>query len=730
MAEIMTDHSPKAINPEELERIPSLQKQSNEQFRTICLEIEGMDCSDCALVIEHRLSRLPGVDQVKVDYAQQQVCVGYDPKKLKKSDLALRISQMGYSPVDQGIRRWLRHHRDLLTSLLAGIILLGTWIGENYLGLSFGVSFLLYGIVYVLTGLPTARHALASLRERHFDTDMLMLLAALGAAALGDFAEGGLLLFLFGLGHALEDKVLDRARQSVRALGDIMPRQALVERHGEQILAPIDQISLGDTIVVRPGERIPMDGIVIKGESLVNQAPITGESLPVEMGKGSMAYAGAINGEGVLNIKVDKLARDSTLARIMALVEQAQEQKSPSQQLVERFSTYYVPAVLLIAVLLILIPPVWGETFPVSFRRSMIFLVAVSPCALAIGAPAAILAGVAQAARNGVLVKGGLHLENLGLVETLVFDKTGTLTSGKPEVATIYPAKGWDEHKVLRLAAALEQNSLHLLAQAVMTEAERRNIQAPVVEQVQMLPGLGIKGKLDNEWVFAGNERLLRKVNINFDQEWKEKKIQAEARGESFIWIGLKGEVVGMITVSDLPRSESQAVLSRLRNLGVRKMLVLSGDSHAATQKISAQVGADEFQAGLLPEEKLQALQSIQQISGKIGMVGDGVNDAPALAAADVGIAIGGAGSDVALEAADVALMAANLEKLPFAVGLGKATRKIIIQNLSIAMTVIILLAAAALSGLAGIGPVVFFHEGSTLLVVFNAMRLLKFSSV
>lgn len=730
MAEIMTDHSPKAINPEELERIPLLQKQSNEQFRTICLEVEGMDCSDCALVIEHRLSRLPGVDQVKVDYAQQQVCVGYDPKKLKKSDLALRISQMGYSPVDQGIRRWLRHHRDLLTSLLAGTILLGTWIGENYLGLSFGVSFLLYGIVYVLTGLPTARHALASLRERHFDTDMLMLLAALGAAALGDFAEGGLLLFLFGLGHALEDKVLDRARQSVRALGDIMPRQALVERHGEQILAPIDQISLGDTIVVRPGERIPMDGIVIKGESLVNQAPITGESLPVEMGKGSMAYAGAINGEGVLNIKVDKLARDSTLARIMALVEQAQEQKSPSQQLVERFSTYYVPAVLLIAVLLILIPPVWGETFPVSFRRSMIFLVAVSPCALAIGAPAAILAGVAQAARNGVLVKGGLHLENLGLVETLVFDKTGTLTSGLPEVAAIYPAKGWDEHKVLRLAAALEQNSLHLLAQAVMTEAERRNIQAPVVEQVQMLPGLGIKGKLDNEWVFAGNERLLRKVNINFDQEWKEKKIQAEARGESFIWIGLKGEVVGMITVSDLPRSESQAVLSRLRNLGVRKMLVLSGDSHAATQKISAQVGADEFQAGLLPEEKLQALQSIQQISGKIGMVGDGVNDAPALAAADVGIAIGGAGSDVALEAADVALMAANLEKLPFAVGLGKATRKIIIQNLSIAMTVIILLAAAALSGLAGIGPVVFFHEGSTLLVVFNAMRLLKFSSV
>ncbi len=701
---------------------------SGKNIRKDCLEIEGMDCSDCALVIEHRLSRLPGISYVNVDYALQQVCVEYDPKKLKMSELGKRITQMGYLPVEHGIRRWIKQNRDLLNSVLAGILLFVAWVGDRFLGFPYWTSLSLYGCVYFLAGFSIAKHALSSLRQGHFDTHILMLIAAMGAALLSEFAEGGLLLFLFSLGHALEDRVLDRARQSVRALGDLMPRQALVDRNGTQKLMPIDQIVLGDTIIVRPGERIPMDGLVISGETSVNQAPITGESFPVEKIKGSRVYAGSINGEGVIHFDVDKLARESTLSRIMVLVEQAQEQKSPSLQLVERFSRYFVPTVLLMAILLMIIPPLLGEAFSVSFHRSMVFLVAVSPCALAIGAPAAILAGVAQAAHHGILVKGGLYLEKLGLIDTLIFDKTGTLTTGQPRVSDVFPAQGWVEDQVLSMAAALEQSSLHLLAKAVMSEAEQRNIHPPHVEQSQMLPGLGVKGMLDGEWIFVGNERLLKRQEIEINADWIEKRAQAEARGESFIWVGAKGSVIGMITVADTPRRELQTVIPKLRSLGIQKMMVLSGDSYAATQKISKEIGADGFQAGLLPEEKLNAIQNVRQTADKMGMVGDGVNDAPALAAADVGIAMGGAGSDVALEAADVALMAANLENLPYAIALGRKTRKTIIQNLLIAVLVIIMLAIAAINNWAGIGLVILLHEGSTLLVVLNALRLLKFS--
>jgi Cd2+/Zn2+-exporting ATPase len=357
----------------------------------------------------------------------------------------------------------------------------------------------------------------------------------------------------------------------------------------------------------------------------------------------------------------------------------------------------------------------------------MVFLVAVSPCALAIGAPAAILAGVAQAARNGVLVKGGLHLENLGLLSALVFDKTGTLTMGSPSVASIVPVKGWSEHEVLRLAAAVEKKSHHILGQAVVAEAEQRMLRLPDVDQVQKMAGLGAKGLLDGKWVYVGNQRLLEQVNIHQDQAWLHQKEKAEDRDESFFWVAMDERIVGLITLSDPVRAESKNVLSKLRKLGVRELVILSGDSYQATQKIASEVGADDFKAGLMPEEKLDAIQALKRSYAKVGMVGDGINDAPALAVADVGIAMGGAGTDVALEAADVALMAANLEKLPYAIALGRATRKIIIQNLVIAMTVIIVLATVALGGLAGIGLVVLFHEGSTLLVVFNALRLLKF---
>lgn len=698
------------------------------QHRKAVFTVDGIDCSDCALVIEHRLSRLPGVFHVDVDFGRQQVQVEYDARKLSETELIRRIAQMGYVPVENGLKGWVSENRNLMISVLTGVLLLFTWLGEKYAGIPAWISIPLYTIIYIFAGYPIARHAISALRRRHFDTDLLMLLAAAGAAFLGDFAEGGLLLFLFSFGHTLEDRVLDRARKAVRALGELMPRVAMVKKNDGQVLLATDQVGLGDIVIVRPGERIPMDGIVTSGVSSVNQAPITGEAFPVDKSQGSKVFAGSINVEGVLEYQVDRLARDSTLARVMTLVEQAQAQKSPTQRLVERFSRIYVPLVILSVVLLLTIPPFWGEAFHISFRRSIVFLVAVSPCALAIGAPATVLAGVAQAARNGVLVKGGLHLENLGLLDTIVFDKTGTLTQGTPKVTRIIPGMGWNEYEVLRLAAGLEKNSLHLLAKAVIVEAEHRDLSIPDAELIQMLPGLGTKGVLNGELILLGNERFLESAGIQLEPLWLTHKSQAEGQGESFFWIVSRNMVAGMITLSDTLRAESKEVLADLRDLGVQEILILSGDSYQATQKIALQVGVNDFRAELMPEEKLEILRSARQRDRKVGMVGDGINDAPALAAADVGIAMGGAGTDVALEAADVALMASSLEKLPYAVSLGKATRRIIIQNLVLAISVIVLLGGTALGGWAGIGPVVLLHEGSTLLVVLNALRLLRFS--
>lgn len=691
------------------------------------IQVDGMDCSDCAFVIEHRLSRLPGVKKVDVDYGQQIVFVEYDSKKLSFSDLSKSISQLGYLPVVKGVRAWWKSNQDILFSVLAGLVLFSTWLGEIVFDLPRWLSLSGYSLVYILVGSHIVRHTFSALLKGRFDTHLLMVLAAAGAAILGDLAEGGLLLFLFSLGHGLENKVVNRARKAIRALGEFMPRQALVQIGSEQKILPTDKINPGDIVIVRPGERIPMDGSIIQGESSVNQAPITGESLPVEKYAGSKVFAGTINGEGVLEIQVDKLARDSTLARVMSLVEQAQALKSPSQQLVERFSKYFVPFVLITSILLILFPFLLGDPFSSSFRRSMIFLVAVSPCALAIGTPAAIMAGVAKAAHNGVLIKGGVHLENLGLLTKIIFDKTGTLTMGLPKVQGIYPSEWWTECQVLGLAAAIEKNSNHLLAKAVLTEAKLRSIQISDAEQVRLLPGLGAQGLIHGNWLFVGNDKLLAREKIKPDENWLKQKTQVDATGYTYFWVGGRDGIIGMITLSDSLRSESKKVIDHLKELGITDLQVLSGDNELATRSIAEQVGIQDFLAGLMPEEKLKQVSRSQREQKIIAMVGDGINDAPALAAADVGIAIGGAGTDVALEAADVALMAANLDKLPFSIALGRQTRKVIFQNLGISFSAILILGVIALGGWSGMGPVVLFHEGSTLLVVLNALRLLNF---
>jgi Zn2+/Cd2+-exporting ATPase len=690
------------------------------------INIDGMDCSDCARVIEHSVGRLDGVVNVSVNYAAQKMRLEYDAQKMDRKSVEKRVRSLGYQIPVGGVRSWYQKNHELIFSLAAGLWLLAGWLGQSMLDLAAPTALAFYLAAYFLGGWGISRHAWHALKERRFDTDLLMVVAAIGAAILGDFAEGALLLFLFSLGHALEERALDRARAAVRALAELTPKTALIRRNGAEIEMPVEQLELEDVVIIRPGVRVPVDGMILSGQSGVDQSPVTGESLPVDKSPGDKVYAGSINGEGALEAQVTRLAKDSTLARVMKMVEEAQTQKSPTQQLTERFERWFVPGVLVADALLIAIPPLFGVPFQESFLRAMTLLVAASPCALALGTPAAVLAGVAQAARNGVLVKGGAHLENLGRLKAIAFDKTGTLTHGRPEVTDVIVYEG-DVSQILRLAAALESRSAHPLAQAVVRAAQFRGLSLLEVGEVESITGRGLHATIDNQSVLIGSPALMDDSGVGISESQHNQLEQLQDNGKTTILVALDSKLTGVLALADTLRLDAVGSIARLAQIGVDKTILLTGDNARVAAAIAQQAGVSDFRAGLMPEDKAEAMRSLAQTLGEVAMVGDGVNDAPALANASIGIAMGGAGTDVALETADVALMGDDLAKLPFAVGLGRATRAIILQNLAIALGVIALLIAASLTGLVSIGIVVIFHEGSTLVVVANALRLLSY---
>ncbi len=697
------------------------------RYRHEVIPIRGVDCSDCVTVLEHSISRIDGVLDVKASYTAQKIFIEYDSKATNQAAIERRIQHLGYQIPREGARKWYEENRALLSSLVAGLFLLLGWLGESFFEFPYPISLGMYLLAYVLAGWDTAIHAWYALKARTFDTDILMIAAALGAAFLGEFAEGALLLFLFSLGHAMERRVLDQARNAIHALSELAPKTALVKRQGQEVEIPVDEIKLEDMVLIRPGTRIPVDGIVTKGSSAVDQSPITGESNPVDKAISEEVFAGSVNGPGVLEIQVTRLAKDSTLARITKMIEQAQAQKSPTQQLTERFMGWFVPAVLILDLLLILIPPLFGVPFTVSFSRAMVLLVAASPCALALGTPAAIMAGVAQAARNGVLVKGGRHLENLGRLKALAFDKTGTLTQGKLQLTDIVSADSASEAEVLALAAAVESRSAHPLAKAIVRESDSRQLNLPKVEDVEELNGRGVHARLQNNPVRVGSVQSMNESGIRVPPVILEKVETLANQGKTTILVSKGGETLGLLAVADTIRPDTKNTISELHSQGIRKMVMLTGDNPQVAAHIARQIGMDEFRAQLMPEDKVTAVRSLVAQYQDVGMVGDGVNDAPALANATVGIALGGASTDVALETADVALMGDDLTKLPFAVALGRATRNLILQNLVIAMGVIFTLILSALFGWAGLGITVLIHEGSTIVVALNSLRLLKF---
>lgn len=634
---------------------------------------------------------------------------------------------------------------ELIFSLACGALLgIGFVVEKLVAGAPSWLPIGCYVAAYFFGAFYTVREAIDNLRLAKFEIDTLMLVAAAGAALLGAWAEGALLLFLFSLGHALEHYAMGRAKQAIEALAKLAPPTATVRRDGETREVPVEELKVGDVVVVRPNERLPADGFLVKGTSAINQAPVTGESIPVDkhpvenpaaarakpdaVESVSRAFAGTINGADAIEIEVTRLSGESALAKVVKMVSEAETQKSPTQRLTERFERIFVPAVLALAVLLLFAGLVIDEPFSASFYRAMAVLVAASPCALAIATPSAVLSGVARAARGGVLVKGGAPLENLGSLKAIAFDKTGTLTEGRPRITDVVAAQGVSEDELLTVAVAVESLSDHPLAAAIARDGRERvgSRNIPDAANLKSLTGRGVTATLGGDTVWIGKAEMFGADGVApLSPSIAEVIEKLRDGGRTTMVVRRGGKDLGAIGLMDTPRQTARGALKRLRDMGVTRMIMISGDHQKVAEAVAKDVGLDEAWGDLMPEDKVEAIKKLRA-EAKVAMVGDGVNDAPAMANATVGIAMGAAGSDVALETADVALMADDLRHLPFVVGLSRHTRSIIIQNVLISLGVVAFLVPATILGL-GIGPAVAMHEGSTLVVVCNALRLLAY---
>jgi Cd2+/Zn2+-exporting ATPase len=571
---------------------------------------------------------------------------------------------------------------------------------------------------------------IAALRRRSLDVNLLMIAAAWGAAAIGQPAEGAVLLFLFSLSNALQTLAMERSRNAIRALMDLRPAQALVRRGSRLVTLPVEQLVLGDRVIVRPGERLPADGVVVEGASAVDQSPLTGEPVPVAKRPGDHVFAGTVNGEGGLEVRVTRLAADSTLARIIRLVEEAQGQKARLQRWIDTFEQRYALAVIVTALLLGTVPLLLGQPLGPTVYRAMILLVVASPCALVISTPASILSAIANAARRGILFKGGVHLERLAAVKVVAFDKTGTLTKGKPELTDVLPVNGrLTADQVLRLAAAVEAKSEHPIARALVTAARERGLELAGSRSFRAVPGLGVQAEVDGEVIRVGGPRFFVENGHRVPDALLTARERLEAQGKTVMLV--QGEAsgwLGLIAVADAVRPEAHQAVAELRRAGLR-VVMLTGDNQCTAAAIAAQTGVDEYHAQLLPQDKVSIVRNLAESHGGVAMIGDGINDAPALAAATVGIAMGAAGADVALEAADVALMRDDLEALAHAVRLARATQRVVWQNITFSLLVILALVLATFVASLRLPLGVVGHEGSTLLVVANGLRLLAFSA-
>jgi Zn2+/Cd2+-exporting ATPase len=691
-------------------------------------KVEGMDCHEEVAILERTLERLGGLESLEADVMTQRLRVKHDAARLTTTGITEAVARTG-------MRAWLEHEAPLNVSTedgwrtrivwgsgaLLGVGLLGT------LSPSFSpFTWIPFAIAIVLGAGHTLRRAWVSVRSRHLDINVLMLVAVAGAIALGEWSEAASVVFLFALAQWLETRAMERARGAIRALMDLAPAEALVRRDSVEQRLPVDDVRVGDVILVRPGEKVPLDGRVRAGDSYVNESPVTGESLPVEKAAGAEVFAGTINGRGALEVDVTRLRRDSTIARIVHLVERAQAQRAPSQTFVDRFARIYTPVVLVCALAVATIAPLlFGGPWSGWMYRSLVLLVISCPCALVISTPVSIVSALAAAARKGVLIKGGARLERLAAVRCIAFDKTGTLTRGRLRVVDVASTNGLGAPEVLRLAASLESRSEHPIGRAIVERAKHERLTLAAAEGFQALPGLGAEGRIGTDRVVVGNHRLFEARGLCSPRAHEQLASMTE-HGCSMVMVARGTETVGVIGVADETRESAKHVVEMLRGHGLEHVVLLTGDHESAARALAASVGITEYRAALLPEDKVTAVRELQARYGALAMVGDGVNDAPALATADVGIAMGVAGTDAALETADVALMADELPKIPFAIRLSRAASRNIRVNIGFSLTLKAAFLVMAIAGTATLWMAVLADMGASLIVIGNALRLLR----
>ena len=724
-------YDPSEISAEAVDDIASeLGVRLGERTKHCTMGLGGIGCRDCPQRLERELAAIPGVHHVSANPAAHVIDIHY-----KEDDALLeakqRIVELGYEYIEhpeESKPSFRERNMGLvwagltLVFLLTGVLIdkLGLFPALPNLAIAFFV------LAYIAGGHEAAKEAIRDLRHGTLNIDFLMIASALGAAAIGEWAEGAMLLFLFSLSGALEEYALDRTRSAIEALTALRPSEANVLRGAVEVRIPVESVHPGDVVVIRPGEQVPVDGVVIRGRTSVNQAAITGESMPVSKELGDEVFAGTLNEEGAIDVRVTKEAEDSTLAKVIELVAEAQSERAPTQRIIDRFAHPYALGVVAVVTLVILIGVVVLQApFYDVFYRAMTLLVVASPCALVISTPASVLSAIAAGARNGVLFKGGAHLESAAAIDIVAFDKTGTLTAGQPRVTDVIAFDDIPESELLRLVASAERRSEHAIAQAIVRAAQDQGLSLSEPEQFTSVAGQGIHAVVDGYELSIGNERLYRGKNGNEEAPLPVVIEGFQGDGKTTIFINHGNRLIGAIAVADLPRENARQTVNELKAIGIKTVAMLTGDHEQVARRIGSELDIDEVYADLLPADKVTIVRELKQ-QGKVAMVGDGVNDAPALAAANVGIAMGAAGTDVALETADIVLMSDDLFKLPFSMRLSRRSKRIITENMIISLGTMVVLVIATMTIGISLPLAVVGHEGSTLIVVLNGLRLLR----
>ncbi len=686
----------------------------------IVIDIEGIHCADCALNIERSVEHVPGVLSAEVSYVLSTATVYYDPHRVDEEKIKKAITKPGYlvrETFAQRTRALWRQMRPFLFMASSGITLalsyLSGWlhIGSIDLPDAFAIASLILG------GFPILKSAIKALLIPDLNVDTLVSIAAIAATVVGAYQEAATVIFIMLLGEFLEHLTVGKTRKAISALIQLTPKTAWVRREQEEVQVPIEEVKAREIVIVKPGERIPVDGKIISGCASINQAMLTGESIPMDKGIGDRVYCGTINESGSCEIEATQVAEDTKLAQIKRLIREAQAEKSPTQRVMDRFARYFIPAILLIALATFLIT---GDAL-----RAITILIVACPCALVLGTPTAVVAAIGNAARQGILIKGGVYLEQMGRLKTLLMDKTGTLTYGKPRVVGIHRFDGSDEKEILYWAATAEKRSEHPLAKAIAERAEEMGLLIPHPESFESLRGKGVKAQWNGKAILLGSAQFLREENVSLPESAIEVLKQKESEGATSLFLSLDHRLLGLISIADTLRDKARVTIDRIRKEGISEIWMLTGDSPRVAERIGNELGIG-FEANLLPEEKVRKVKEWKKKGHGVAMVGDGINDAPALAVADVGIAMGAVGTDVAIETSDIALMTDELEKIPTLIRLSRKALRVIKENIVFALAFNTALVILSAQGWVTMILGAIAHQASSLLVIFNSMRLLR----